>query len=208
MFVVEASPNWWVKIGDFGISKRIETDSTALRTQAGTRHFQAPEVLGLTEESDDSLEYTNAVDIWSLGCLSYAILTSRVPFSEFRSLIQFCQRMMQFPTKELEDNGVSQVGVAFLKELMEPKASDRPNAETALRSEWFKAPVLHNVEKGQTPSAIPTYSLEKMALNGRSDVSSMHPSDSALCEYSSMRLDFLSLLVTLRYSVPTTYPSL
>src|ERR1700753_1655274 len=36
IFVVQHSPNWWVKIGDFGMSKRVSHNSTILQTKVGT----------------------------------------------------------------------------------------------------------------------------------------------------------------------------
>ena len=39
IFVVAKAPRWWVKIGDFGITKRVERDVTALRTETGTPLF-------------------------------------------------------------------------------------------------------------------------------------------------------------------------
>lgn len=38
-------PDWWVKVSDFGISKRVEEDLTALRTLTGALDFLAPEIL-------------------------------------------------------------------------------------------------------------------------------------------------------------------
>jgi serine/threonine protein kinase len=36
VFVVQKSPDWWIKIGDFGISKRIGENTTSLHTEIGT----------------------------------------------------------------------------------------------------------------------------------------------------------------------------
>ena len=54
-----------MKLGDFGITKRISNDQTALRTEIGTPLFMAPEI----EQGDwvGGSRYTNAVDLWSLG---------------------------------------------------------------------------------------------------------------------------------------------
>lgn len=46
IFVVKDSPGFWVKIGDFGITKRVPHDGTSLRTEIGTLGYVAPEVLG------------------------------------------------------------------------------------------------------------------------------------------------------------------
>ena len=63
-----------VKLGDFGISKRVRPqDTTTFHTQVSTRIYGAPEVLGSDSNSETSV-YTNAVDIWSLGCVIYELL--------------------------------------------------------------------------------------------------------------------------------------
>jgi serine/threonine protein kinase len=68
---VQRKPEWWVKLGDFGLTKK-QTDGTVYRTQAGTEKYMGPElyfyVPGLNKETS---EYTNAVDIWALGCIVY-----------------------------------------------------------------------------------------------------------------------------------------
>uniref|UniRef100_A0A8H7N300 mitogen-activated protein kinase n=1 Tax=Bionectria ochroleuca TaxID=29856 RepID=A0A8H7N300_BIOOC len=46
ILVFESSPDWWVKISDFGISKRAEEEVTAFHTLVGTRGYLAPEILG------------------------------------------------------------------------------------------------------------------------------------------------------------------
>jgi serine/threonine protein kinase len=64
IFVVHMAPVWWVKIGDFGISKRVSNDETVLQTATGTPHYLAPEVRHYVR--DKSMKpgvYTNAVDI-------------------------------------------------------------------------------------------------------------------------------------------------
>ena len=63
-----------VKLGDFGISKRIlPQDTTTFHTQVSTQIYGAPEVLGSDSNSETSV-YTNSVEIWSLGCVIYELL--------------------------------------------------------------------------------------------------------------------------------------
>lgn len=47
ILVLYKSPAWWVKLGDFGISKRIEGTFGTMTLDIGTCGFMAPEVLGL-----------------------------------------------------------------------------------------------------------------------------------------------------------------
>lgn len=50
-----------------------------MRTQVGTLGYTAPAVLGLLSRGE---EHTNALDMWSLGCLVHEILISQMPFLE------------------------------------------------------------------------------------------------------------------------------
>ena len=83
MFVVQNSPSWRVKLGDFGISKCIRGSATALRTTIGTGDYMAPEFFDMVE--DDSIDekstaYTIAVDLWAVGCIIFKLFTQQVPF--------------------------------------------------------------------------------------------------------------------------------
>jgi serine/threonine protein kinase len=73
---VSKGPQWWVKIADFGISKRAVEGLTGLHTLTGTQGFTAPEVLGYGPINDPpDILYTNAVDIWSTGVIALLVLT-------------------------------------------------------------------------------------------------------------------------------------
>lgn len=152
IFVVSADPvNWWVKIGDFGISKRISLEQTALRTQAGTQRFQAPEILGYVEEAEETSEYTNVVDIWSLGCVAHVILTDTAPFATPRALINYCSGRTLFSSELLQDRGVSVEGRRFVEELLNPHPSRRPAAVVASRHAWLQVSPSPTPNSGQLP---------------------------------------------------------
>lgn len=51
-----------VKIGDFGISRQLSSESEKARTQAGTLSYEAPEIR-------NRQPYDNKVDVWSFGCI-------------------------------------------------------------------------------------------------------------------------------------------
>ncbi|KAJ9602314.1 hypothetical protein H2200_013169 [Cladophialophora chaetospira] len=138
IFVVSAAP-WWIKIGDFGTSKRIASEQTALRTQAGTRQFQAPEILGYVEEAEETSEYTNLVDIWSLGCVTHLILADTAPFANARALIDYSSGRIEFPYEALQDGGISVDGRHFVVALLNPRPSKRPTAQIALQHIWLQA---------------------------------------------------------------------
>ena len=127
----------WVKIGDFGISKLVSDDGTALRTShVGTQGFQAPEVLGLLDDASETSEYTHAVDIWSLGCVLYRLKCREPPFPG-GSLWRYCQGYGGFPESPLRSSGMTTGGIHILNELLAVDPSERPSGARALQSPWF-----------------------------------------------------------------------
>ena len=131
-------PDWWVKIADFGITKRAIEGLTALRTLTGTPAFTAPEVLGFSRPGDESNDsYTNAVDIWSLGVITFLILTGETLFKDQRRLGQYVMGSFIFPSNFLLANKVSAQGHDFVKGLMAPAPEDRPGAMECLQHPWL-----------------------------------------------------------------------
>ncbi len=142
IFVVQKPPSarkWWVKIGDFGITKRIDNEHTALRTQTGTFYFQAPEINGYVDIERQTSEYSNAVDIWSLGCVLYNVSAKKIPFAKGGDLRRFCNKDTPFPREDLSAS-LSDEGVKFVECLMNPQPSLRWNVEDALRAPWLQTP--------------------------------------------------------------------
>ena len=135
IFVAQSDPIW-VKIGDFGISKLVQSDETALRTsRIGTQGFQAPEVLRLLDDAPETSEYTPAVDVWSLGCVLYYLICRKLPFPG-ASLWRYCLGNSDLPDNFLRNAGMSSAGIDFLKMLLAVTPSERPTAANALQSSW------------------------------------------------------------------------
>lgn len=62
-----------VKLGDFGISKVLESTTQVAMTVVGTPYYMAPEAC-------QSAPYTTKSDIWALGCICYELCTLQQPF--------------------------------------------------------------------------------------------------------------------------------
>ena len=148
ILVVHRGPDWWVKIADFGISKRAADGLTALRTLTGTPAFAAPEVLGLVQ-TDDSLNgsYTNAVDIWSLGVITFLILTGETLFKDLRRLSQYVVGSFVFPLDLLVASNVSTQGCELVSSLMAINSEDRPGVKQCLQHPWLSC----LIEAPETP---------------------------------------------------------
>ena len=125
-----------MKIGDFGITKRILNEQTFLKTEIGTLDYLAPEVLGYVEEETST--YTNAVDLWSLGCICHRLLTMESPFPKMTALTRYCLGMTELPIVALYKSTVTEAAITLVKDLMNAQPSERINAEAALQSLWLK----------------------------------------------------------------------
>ncbi|KAK5988212.1 Serine/threonine-protein kinase RAD53 [Cladobotryum mycophilum] len=135
IMVVTAGPDWFVKIADFGISKRRQQDVTSLRTpQRGTVGFAAPESLGFSQES--TATYTYSVDMWSLGTMVYRMLANTLPFQNIGDMFKYVNGMLSFPSSLLEKHNVSEQGQDLIVKLMSPNPQHRPAAALAMEHDW------------------------------------------------------------------------
>jgi serine/threonine protein kinase len=62
-----------LKLGDFGISKALQSESDLLLTKVGTPYFMPPEVI-------QDKPYDAKADVWSLGVILYELITLKKPF--------------------------------------------------------------------------------------------------------------------------------
>ena len=132
------------------MSKRIPVQgTTTFHTQVSTPLYSAPEVLGLDSNSETS-NYTNSVDIWSLGCVIYELLVGTKLFiSEFQLSGYFYGKWL-FPEDRLR--GLSpptgDIGISFLKDMLAIQPQDRPTAADALSHAWLADLKSDNVHSG------------------------------------------------------------
>ncbi|CAH0051188.1 unnamed protein product [Clonostachys solani] len=140
VLVSKPSPNWWVKISDFGISKRAQEASTVFHTVVGTNGYLAPEVMGYyspDDDEDNDSPYTVAVDLWALGALTFRLLTNQNIFTEPRMLGRYVVGRAPFPKTLLTFHAVSEACICLLEKMMAPSPLKRPTAVEALEDAWI-----------------------------------------------------------------------
>jgi calcium/calmodulin-dependent protein kinase I len=96
----------------------------------------APEIHNYLELAASG-KYTNAVDLWAVGCIIYRLITGVVPFPRETSLIQYCEDTFLFPNDLLIDHGVRDIGSNFLRQLLAIDPKERISAAKALRHHWI-----------------------------------------------------------------------
>lgn len=139
---MSTGPQWWVKIGDFGVSKRFNEDA-ANHTQVGTPRFMAPEMqhiypsrLSPSQIETRRLHFVYGVDIWSLGVMVCYMLCYSYPFPTFPSLYSYVQTSI-LPSNILP-LAISSKALTFLKALLAADAMLRPSAKEALENAWLQ----------------------------------------------------------------------
>ena len=121
-----------IRILDFGLSK-ISTPNEKCTEPYGTLTYCAPEII-LDEP------YNKEVDMWSLGIMTYLMVSGRLPFNaEDENKIA---RQIAFSEPDFENaecwKKISKECVNFIKKLLEKDPKKRMIIGDALKHEWFK----------------------------------------------------------------------
>ena len=129
----------WVKLGDFGVSKRVLAQATTtFHTQVSTPVYSAPEVLGLDSDSETP-DCANSVDIWSLGCVIYELLVGTKLFVSEAQVSRYYFSKWPFPEDRIKQLSfpIPDAGILLLKSMLTIQPEDRPTAMRALSSGWL-----------------------------------------------------------------------
>ena len=137
--LVKSKPpdDWWVKLCDFGISKRAEDGLAVSSTLKGTLGFIAPELHGFVESSQH-INRRTAADMWALGEIAFQILTKEPTFQAMGRLFSYIQNPQEFPLAILQKYNVSSIAIDFIQSMMKPVPVERMTAEQGLLHGWME----------------------------------------------------------------------
>jgi calcium/calmodulin-dependent protein kinase I len=119
-----------IKIADFGLSNVLES-ATRLRTSCGTPDYVAPEVLR-------GEGYTEKVDVWSAGVLTYIMLCGYPPFydpTQKGLFIQIIKGEFKYPSREWAHT--TKLCRKFIRALIVVDPEARPRAADCLALPWL-----------------------------------------------------------------------
>ncbi|CAH0043609.1 unnamed protein product [Clonostachys solani] len=134
ILIKRTGPRWWVKVADFGLSKRGGNDSTT-NFSAGSRGYMSPEISGFKDL--DSKVDPYAVDMWGLGQVVSRLLTGQVLFPTQLDLGRYYFGDIKFPEKRLRDAGATDDVTDFVKSLTRIEPAKRLTALGALDHPWM-----------------------------------------------------------------------
>ena len=148
-----------LKIGDFGLACRVESDDERKTTICGTPNYIAPEVLAGSKGGGHSYE----VDVWSIGVIIYTLLVGTPPFQT--SDVHATYKRIRANAYEFPEGVVNEGARELIRRCLAPKPGDRPKiAEIAAH------PLLNAGWRGATPWSMPTprVDADKMERSTRS----------------------------------------
>ena len=127
----ENSENYFnIKICDFGLSA-LKKNTDKLHTILGTPYYMAPEVL--------KGDYNEKCDIWSIGAITYHLITGTEPFKGDTSNQIFSRILYTEPDYSPSKFwNTSQILIDFLKKCFLKDPTTRPTAREALSHPWFE----------------------------------------------------------------------
>jgi calcium/calmodulin-dependent protein kinase I len=138
-----------IKVADFGLSRMFQEGG--LNTYCGSPEYVAPEVLecqvccsmvphllsfifcslgGVLQPYDD------AVDLWSVGVITYILLTGFLPFYDKKHAVLF-QKIKDVEYNWDECPEISQLAKDFIETLLVKEPAKRATAQEALDHPWI-----------------------------------------------------------------------
>jgi len=125
---VNNDPRAEVKLIDFGLSAKFA--GADMTEGVGTIYTMAPEVL--------KGSYTNQADMWSIGVITFMLLSSQMPFYG-RKRRHIVEQVMagKFEFKGRRWKRISEQAKAFCEELLVVDPEERADAEQALSMAWL-----------------------------------------------------------------------
>nr|XP_020462962.1 serine/threonine-protein kinase 17A-like [Monopterus albus] len=132
ILLTSARPLGDIRIVDFGLSRHMD-NITEVREILGTPEYVAPEILSYEPIS-------TATDMWSIGVLTYVMLTGESPFlgdNKQETFLNISQVNIDYSQDTFE--GISSLAVDFIKSLLVKNPRKRATAEEGLRHPWLNS---------------------------------------------------------------------
>jgi len=130
--------NGSVKVGDLGLSTKVESGSKSKFTLAGSRYWMAPEILR-------GSGYGLPVDIWSLGCVLTEMVTGTPPYYRYPPLkaIFYLSTKGRDPLKSDIEKKLSTELKKFLDKCLVFNPDKRATVSSLLETDFIQ----ENIEK-------------------------------------------------------------
>lgn len=128
--------NFNIKISDLGFAQQYDKNGKGMTLVLGSPLYMAPELVARKP-------YTEKVDVWSLGIITYQLICGRTPF-ESKSLkkieANIKQKQVSFPVnRDQVWQDISRDAKDFILACLEKNQFKRPPIKELLQHPWIKS---------------------------------------------------------------------
>jgi serine/threonine protein kinase len=139
----EASLNSIVKISDFGLCKILTSSSDhSMTTICGTRAYAAPEINFLQDPSKLHVEYTEKVDVWSMGVILFIMLAGYNPFDPYgnanREEISYAIARAEISFPDTVWGNISEEAKNLIRKMIHGNVEKRITMSQVCEHAWIK----------------------------------------------------------------------
>uniref|UniRef100_A0A8H7NQ58 Autophagy-related protein 1 n=1 Tax=Bionectria ochroleuca TaxID=29856 RepID=A0A8H7NQ58_BIOOC len=134
ILIITAAPSWWVKLADFGLSKRNGVGANNTTTAKGTPNYMPPELLGYKGNPREADPYP--VDMWCLGQVGFRLATGRAMFASQADLSRYFYGQTTFRSHLPGEYQLDEAFVGYLESLLAQEPRTRPSSENSLHHPW------------------------------------------------------------------------
>mmetsp|Transcript_50255 Transcript_50255/g.129370 ORF Transcript_50255/g.129370 Transcript_50255/m.129370 type:complete len:470 (-) Transcript_50255:258-1667(-) len=136
-----------IKLGDFGIARKLQETLEMAQTCVGTPFYMSPELC-------QNRPYSYKSDVWALGCVLYELATLKHAF-DAKNLSQLVLKIVRGTYPPIPSRYSSDLS-DLIKAMLEQEPDDRPSVSEILNMPFLKrrAAALHQ-ERGAAKYATP-----------------------------------------------------
>uniref|UniRef100_A0A8C1RPW6 non-specific serine/threonine protein kinase n=1 Tax=Cyprinus carpio TaxID=7962 RepID=A0A8C1RPW6_CYPCA len=114
-----------IKLGDYGLAKKLDSESSMAETCVGTPYYMSPELC-------QGVKYNFKSDIWAMGCVLFELLTLTRTFDATNPL-NLCVKIVQGNwTMEINSDVYTSDLIKLVYECLDQDPEKRPTAEQIL----------------------------------------------------------------------------
>jgi len=119
-----------VKLIDWGLAVSV---SDGMTKAVGSMTYAAPEVIS----SQDKRSYTEACDLWSIGCMTYVMLCGKPPFWGTREQHYKAAKNERYPFRDDPWDKMNPKAKDFVQKLLKAKPDKRMTCVEAVAHQWL-----------------------------------------------------------------------
>jgi len=159
-----------LRVGDFGISKVLESTAAFAKTAIGTPYYLSPEIC-------QEKPYSFGSDVWALGCVLYELAALRVPF-DAQNIQMLVQKITRGPLPQIPSHYTQELR-QLCGDLLHRDQTQRPTATDIIQRRYIQDEIRRMLYEERAKAAGNSPS-NGQAVNGHQVVSAPGPGVAAV----------------------------